>query len=53
MATLDVLQECTELWPLMTNTLVQAVADAAEKATKTAYAAGVADEKARTAAAPG
>jgi len=51
MATLDVLQECPELWPVMTRTLVQAVAVAAEQATHSAYAAGVADEKARAAAA--
>jgi len=58
MATLDVLQECPELWPLMTNALVQAAAAAAaERATNAAFAAGVAAgvawEKARTAAAPG
>jgi len=48
MATLDVLQECPELWPVMTKTFVQAVAAAV---THSAYAAGVADEKARAAAA--
>jgi len=55
LATVDVLQERPELWPVMTKTLVQAVASAGEVALShaqtTFYAAGVADEKVRAAAA--
>jgi len=53
-ATLDVLQQHPELLLLLTRTLVKAaVAAAVAAATHTAHAAGVAEEKARAAAALG